>query len=321
MNVARSIAAAGFVLLTLLAGCEPASSQPARPRADGARNAQSLTDYVVNPIVQPSEAGARKLRIVSTAPRITEICCALGLSDQLVGRTKYCVHPPGIEHVPSIGALAAMNAELLLSLKADLILVSGSARETIERLERLGLPYESLPDVRLADLFESIERVGARTGRPRSARKLNEAIRADLSAVEARFAETPAARVLLLTGTLSDPPAPPFVAGPGAFYDELLRRAGHANVVGPDGWAFGQLSLEIVLRSDPDVIVELDPDGKARPHGEADALAVWSKIGPLKAVTNKRVRVLTGPQHYLLGPRIAHTFQALSRAVAGAGDE
>jgi ABC-type Fe3+-hydroxamate transport system substrate-binding protein len=81
--------------------------------------------------------------------------------------------------------------------------------------------------------------------------------------------------------------------------------------------AFAPLSLEFIARSDPDVIIELDPDGRQRPHGDADALRVWAKVGPLRAVGAGRVHVLTGSQHYVLGPRIALTYHALCRAIAG----
>jgi hypothetical protein len=67
------------------------------------------------------------------------------------------------------------------------------------------------------------------------------------------------------------------------------------------------------------VILELDPNGRARPDGDAQAREAWSKIGPLGAVASRRVHVLTGSQHYLLGPRIALTFRDICAAVAGDG--
>ncbi|MGH2770753.1 MAG: cobalamin-binding protein, partial [Actinomycetota bacterium] len=40
------------------------------------------------------------MRIVSLLPSATDIVCALGLEDHLVGRTHECDWPPGIEEVP-----------------------------------------------------------------------------------------------------------------------------------------------------------------------------------------------------------------------------
>jgi iron complex transport system substrate-binding protein len=40
------------------------------------------------------------VRIASLLPSATEIVCALGAADELVGRSHECDHPPGLDHVP-----------------------------------------------------------------------------------------------------------------------------------------------------------------------------------------------------------------------------
>lgn len=280
-----------------------------------------LRDWPANPVVDPGERDAPRLRIVAAAPSVTEICCALGLREQLVGRTRYCTHPPGVEHVPSFGALVDTNVELLLEQKPDLILLSGNSRLLLERLAPLGIRLESVPDGSSSDVFSAIERIGRLTGRPKTAQRLIESIRRELEEVAAAFRDAPSRRVLILTGTLSSPPSPPFVAGPGSLYDDALRLAGHRNAAPPGGPAYGMLSLESILEADPEVILELDPDGRARPAGDADALAAWSAVGPLQAVSSRRVHVVVGPDYYVPGPRIAQTCYAICRAIAGGQHE
>ncbi|MBU0637741.1 MAG: ABC transporter substrate-binding protein [Planctomycetes bacterium] len=309
-----------FVTVTLYGCDKPPTPPPAQPARHTAAT-RGLRDWVCQPAVAEADGPPQALRIISAAPNITEVCCALGLRSQLVGRTRYCVYPPGIETVPSIGALIDTNIEALLDLRPELVLLAGRSRSMTERLAPLGLRLESLPDNSLADVFDTIERVGALTGRSATARQLCAALRADLDHVARRFADVPRARVLLLIGTLADPPTPPFVAGPGSFYDDLLRRAGHDNIVPPGARALGPLSLEFILRSDPDVIIELDADGTARPNGSASAQAVWRQVGQLQAVKTVRIYVLTGPEHFLAGPRIAHTFEKLCRLIAGQGHD
>jgi iron complex transport system substrate-binding protein len=321
---------AGLLTLVagLAAGCERrptdsgADAPPESPDPPAAsRPIPQTHDWVRNPVVDPTERTAALPRIVSAAPSVTEICCALGLREALVGRTRYCEYPPEIEQVQSIGALIDVNVETLLALRPDLILVAGASRAQTERFAPLNLRVEAVPDRTLEDLFAAIRRVGALTHRARTAERLCEGIQSDLAAVTARFSGVPAARVLLLTGTLSDPPRPPYVAGPGSFYDDLLAMAGYVNVVASAQAAFAPLSLEFIVRADPDVIIELDPDGLQRPGGDARAREVWGIVGALRAVTNGRVHVLVGPEHYLLGPRIAQTYDALCRAIAGKNDE
>jgi iron complex transport system substrate-binding protein len=306
--------------LGVLAGCEgppPQTDSTGAGPSVARRPAPQLYDWVRRPLVVEAERDAPVLRLVSAAPNVTEICCALGLRGQLVGRTRYCDYPPGIEQVPSIGALNDVNVEALLGLRPDLIVVAGSSRMQSDRFAALDLRFESVPDAELGDLFVAIRRIAELTDRVRTAEQLCAGIRRDLEAVTARFADVTPARVLLLTGTLSDPPRPPYVAGPGSFYDDLLKLGGHENVVADEQAAFAPLALEFIVRADPDVVIELDPGGENRPGGDADARRVWAKLGALRAVTNRRVHVLTGPQHYLLGPRIAFTYAALCHAIAG----
>lgn len=314
-----------ILLLAAPAGCERSGSQsdstageaPAIASQPSSQPALQLRDWVRQPPVDTAERDAEIARVVSAAPNVTEICCALGLRSALVGRTRYCDHPPGIEEVPAIGALIDVNVEALLALRPDLVLVSGTSRTQIDRFAALDLRFESVPDADLRDLFAATRRVGKLADRKRTAERLCQGIESDLAAVTERFADVPSTRVLLLTGTLNDPPRPPYVAGPGSFYDDLLKLAGHENVVAGEQAAFAPLSLEFIVRADPDVIIELDPDGKARPNGDADARRAWAKVGPLRAVTSGRVHVLTGTQHYVLGPRVAFTYAALCRAIAG----
>ncbi|MBW7906448.1 MAG: helical backbone metal receptor [Phycisphaerae bacterium] len=293
-----------------LSGGVPA---PATPALEGL----TLRDWPSEPCTDPADAGAPRLRIVSAAPSVTEICCALGLCDQLVGRTRYCVHPPGVSDVPSIGALLDTNVEALLALKPDLVILAGTSRLMADRLAPLPLRIESVPDAALEDIWTSVRRVGELTGRRRSAQRLIDGIRAELDAVVLQRKRRDAPRVLIVPGVLATPPAPPTVAGPGSFYDDLLKLGGLRNAAPEGHRGFAALSLEALTRIDPDVIIELDPDGRARPGGHADALAAWSAVGPLHAVRERRVFVLCGGEHYLPGPRIAGTLHAICTLVDG----
>ncbi len=323
----------------------PATNRVGPTPAPATQATDELPDYVTTPVIDPADS-PRRMRVVSAAPVLTEVIYALGRRECLVGRTRYCEYPPEAASVPAIGALGDTSVELILALQPDLVLISGSSRSITERLAPLGLRLEWLPDASLLDLFSTIRRVGELLECPRGARRLCEQIEADLARVDQLYssslgaesssasesmsssapaaasasslataaARTPrgATRVLLLAEPLPTPPRPPFAAGPGSFYDDLLRRAGCVNVIEQPG-AFAPLSLEFIIRADPDAIIELDPDGAIRAQGQADALRAWEALAPLGAVRAARVHVLRGAQHFLAGPRVAHTYAALRR--------
>lgn len=275
----------------------------------------ALEDWPLHPAVDEAERDLPKLRIASIAPSVTEILCALGLRGCIVGRTSYCDHPPDVAGVPVVGALLDLNIETLLAQRPDLVLVVGESRQTREKLAQVKLRCESVPDVSVDDLYASIEKIGSWTGRPRTAAALIAHLREDMERVAAHYRSSPPARVLVLTGVLSTPPSPPYVAGERSFYDWMLRQLGDVNVVAGHGAAFGPLSLEFIGQADPDVIVELAAEQRERPGGDADALRAWAELPGLRAVAAKRVRVLTGNRHYLLGPRLALTFRDLAEAI------
>jgi iron complex transport system substrate-binding protein len=304
-----------------LPGCTrepgPASDAP-QGRTKSPADRVALVDWPSHPQVEPEEANSTPLRIVSAAPSVTEICCALGLRSQLVGRTRYCSHPREVLDIPSIGALIDTNVEVLLGLKPDLVIIAGESRLLADRLSPLPLRVESVPDFTIEDVLASIRRVGDLTGRQRTAQRLVENIRAELNAVRDACRLEGEPRVLILTAVLSSPPSPPYVAGAGSFYDDILRLLGALNAAPEHHAAFSALSLESILRLDPDVIIELDPDGRGRPNGDADAIEAWRRVGPLSAVKNRSVKVIRGGEHYLAGPRLAGTMQAICDAISAA---
>lgn len=269
-------------------------------------------DYPAAPLLDPSERDlpvAGSLRIVSAAPSVTEILAALGLRAAIVGRTRYCTHPPGIEEIPSFGALLDVSSETLLALRPDMVIISGRSRSIADRLAPLKIRVESVPDDSLDDIFTAIRRMGDLCGRPKSARLLCESLREDLAGVTRRLGGGRSLRVLIATGPLPNPPRAPFVAGPGSFYHELIELAGHRTALPPDAAAFAELSLESLLAINPDVILELAPD--AHSSDARSALTRWGMVGPLDAVKRGRVIAIAGPETFVPGPRIARVYAGM----------
>ncbi|MFO1371971.1 MAG: helical backbone metal receptor [Candidatus Competibacteraceae bacterium] len=81
-------------------------------------------------------------RIVSLVPSITELLFALGLGDQVVGRTHYCIHPqPAIAAIPNVGGTKKINYSRLRALQPTHVIlnIDENPRELAERLTHDGL--------------------------------------------------------------------------------------------------------------------------------------------------------------------------------------
>lgn len=263
-------------------------------------------DYVSHPLVVSEEAEAGLRRIVSLAPSVTEIVCALGMRDRLVGRTRYCVWPPGITSVPEVGVLAESNYGLVKSLAPDLVLAPWNSGQAVADLRRLGLRCEALDHKGLEGVFAAILKVGELCDRPRTARQLVEAVRADLRRLEAEAAalNAPSRRVIVLFGDLPVPPKAVFVAGPGLFLDALIERAGHRNAARQVIQSSqGEIPLEVLRLVNPEMILEFREP--VEPAVMADVYTAWARVGDLEAIRERRVRTIGGPEWLSAGPRVA----------------
>lgn len=76
-------------------------------------------------------------RIVSLVPSVTELVCALGLADRLVGRTGFCIHPAdAVATIPKVGGTKDVNIDKIRRLAPTHLLVNIDENEkpTVERL-------------------------------------------------------------------------------------------------------------------------------------------------------------------------------------------
>jgi len=191
-------------------------------------------------------------RLISLAPSITEIVYALGLGDRLVGDTDYCDYPPEAKRKPHVGAMLNPSLEKIVALKPDLVLgtVEANRRATADQLERLGLPLYGLTARNLDETLHSIEDVGSVLGRAEVSQKLVSSLRARIDAVEKRVSGQKRPKVLFVVWD-----RPLITAGPQTFISDVITRAGGASIGQDLRGDWPRLSLEEVLRREPDVIL------------------------------------------------------------------
>jgi len=69
-------------------------------------------------------------RIVSLVPSITELLCDLGLAEQIVGRTGFCIHPrETVRRIPKVGGTKSVNVEKVRSLAPTHVIVNVDENE------------------------------------------------------------------------------------------------------------------------------------------------------------------------------------------------
>ena len=118
-------------------------------------------------------------RIISLVPSQTELLYDLDLEEQVVGITKFCIHPEAwFRTKKRVGGTKTVSLEKIAALNPDLI-IGNKEENTREQIEALAAKYPVwLSDVRnLADAFSMIRQIGQLTGRAEKANALAHKIR------------------------------------------------------------------------------------------------------------------------------------------------
>lgn len=279
------------------------------------------------------------MRIVSLVPSATEIVFALGLGDELVGRTGECDFPPEAGRVPvvtrpviapagagsreidalvaaslgskesiyelDLGALADADPDLVLTQRLCSV-CAVSHDQVADALRQIGsrAALASLDPESVEGILNAISTVGAMTSAEDEAIGLIELLREGLARVENRVLErrlngAPARRVVCLEWL-----DPPFAAG--HWVPEQVRRAGGWELLGTAGEPSLRTTWDRVREVDPEQLM-LMPCGydawrTAAEWGHVD-LPPW--LAELRAVEHGEVYALDGSAYFSRpGPRV-----------------
>jgi iron complex transport system substrate-binding protein len=285
-------------------------------------------------------------RIVSLLPSATEIACALGFADALVGRSHECDFPDEVEELPvctspkldpkgsaeeihrRVETLLAeglsvyrVDGDLLRELSPTHVLTQvhcevcavslGEVEAVLEDWSGTRPRVVALSSMSLDDVFEDFERVAVALEVPIRGRALAARVSQRLGAIAAR------------ARTLSEQPrlatlewlAPPMTAG--NWMTELVEMAGAADLLGEMGRQSRWISWEEVEAADPDTLA-IFPCGFSLPRvrREVAGLADHPVFPRLRAVRQGRA-ILCDGHHYFNrpGPRLVETAEILAEAL------
>ena len=308
------------LIALLLAGCGPASNPTEAPapvsteapavEATDAPEVNESAITLVDGLGRDVVMDAPAQRIVSLAPSNTEILFALGAGSQVVGRDSFSDYPAEALSVTDIGATyEALNTELIVSLKPDLILLAEvNAAEQVKTLEDLGLTVYYLKNpTTLEEMYANLEIVAQLTGRQPEAAELIESLKARVAAVDEKIMPL-SSRLSIFYEIDATDPAKPYTAGKGTFITLLIDRAGGYNIAADlDGYP--QLSLEQVVAADPMFIILGDSAYGVTPESIATRPG-WEN---LSAVKNNQIFPFDDNLVSRPGPRLVDGLEALAK--------
>jgi iron complex transport system substrate-binding protein len=285
------------------------------------------------------------MRIVSLLPSATEVVCALGLGDQLVGVTHECDFPEFVKTLPKVTttliphdaasrdidalvrerlkdrrALYSLDLPTIERLAPDLIVTQAlcdvcavAEAEVAEAACRLpGRPcVVNLEPTTLEGVFDTLRLVGRAAGVADRAGAVVRALRARVAAVAARSAAVVRRPRVVLLEWLD----PPFSCG--HWSPELVASAGGDEAIGRPGERSRTLAWAEVAAARPEVLV-IACCGFTAERALVDLPAVRAVPGwgELPAVRAGRVYAVDGSAYFSRpGPRLVDSLEILAHAL------
>lgn len=192
-------------------------------------------------------------RIVSLNPVVTEFLFAAGAGARVVGRTHWDHYPPAAEAVADLGNGIGPNVEAVVGVRPDLVILyeSPSNRRAATGLQQAGVRTLSIRTDQIADLRRLATLFAAVTGDSGGIAVVDTVMQSiDRVRKMPRPAKAPRAFWVLFDG---DPQL--YTLGRGSFMHELLLVAGAENVFADLEPPSAQVSLEEVVKRNPDVVI------------------------------------------------------------------
>lgn len=191
------------------------------------------------------------MRLVSLCPSLTELLHDLGAADQVVGRTKFCIHPaPWVDGIEKVGGTKNPKIARIVALAPDLVFMNEEENraEDAGALRQAGIAVHSSMPRTAAATAEMVRSIAHAIARPEAGERI-------ASDIERRAARVQGAARLLPTVSYAyliwrDPW---MTVSDDTFVSAMLALAGGRNVFGASGDRYPVITPAALRDAAPDV--------------------------------------------------------------------
>jgi ABC-type Fe3+-hydroxamate transport system substrate-binding protein len=193
------------------------------------------------------------VRIISLCPSLTELVFDLGLGQDLVGRTKFCVHPADrVGAVEKLGGTKNPKIDRIIELAPDVVLLNEEENraEDADALAEAGIHcHVSFPRT-VADTAMMVRDIGGELGARDAAEPIAVAIESTLRDVTSRARERAPVRYAYLIWR-----DPWMTVSGDTFVAAMLGAAGGVNVFGETADRYPTVEPAAIAQAEPDVVL------------------------------------------------------------------
>ncbi|MGZ3756648.1 MAG: ABC transporter substrate-binding protein [Mucilaginibacter sp.] len=186
-------------------------------------------------------------RIISVVPSQTELLFYLGLGSEVIGITKFCVHPSAqFKTTLKVGGTKQLDIELIKRLNPDLIIANKEENERSQIEELMRYYPVWISDIsNLDDAQAMISGVGQLVCRELEAANLNQLITSGFAQLPSIKTKPKVAYFIWRK--------PYMVAGKNTFIDDMLNRCGLQNVFNTE--RYPEVNTDCLIATNPDVVL------------------------------------------------------------------
>lgn len=237
-------------------------------------------------------------RIVSLVPSQTELLADLGLREQIVGVTKFCVHPPELKkETVVVGGTKQVKFEKIASLQPDIIIANKEENtlEMVTELQRIAPVWVS--DIyTVDDSLNFILAMGALFRRDELTADLIKTIETARTDFKKHIQVKPVLKTVYLIWK-----SPYMAAGHNTFIGDLLRENAFENIITDPKGRYPEVDLKTLQQADQ-ILLSSEP----YPFKEKDRAELEAQFG----VT---VKLVDGEYFSWYGSRLRQAFAYFKR--------
>ncbi len=234
------------------------------------------------------------MRIVSLVPSLTELIADLGLAENLIGRTRFCIHPSDVmSTLPIVGGTKNPQIEGIRQLEPDLVIANKeeNRKEDVDEI-RTFCEVEVTDVNTIEEALMMIHDLGRLTGTSAKASEICDQIQQLLP--KTPYSEIRTAYLIWMNPLMS--------VGNDTYIHHIMERWGLINIYG-DKTRYPELSDEDLIQSKPELLLlSSEPYPFREKH-----LAMFKEMLP-----ETRTELVNGEWFSWYGSRMAKTFGKLT---------
>lgn len=246
--------------------------------------------------------------VVSLSPSITEIVAEISGIDILAGVTTFCNYPEGVERIEKVGGWINPNIEKIVLLNPDIVIGVESQWRTLEKLKQLGIRSLMVRSITLEDILESYVEIGKALGFMEGGLKLKRMVEEGISKYRGSSRSGGGGRRgIIVVGRESNSLRNIYAVSKGSYISELFEIAGGENIVDEGTSPFTNISIEFILRKNPDLIIEFSHGSED--GSESNTLAPYMMLSNIEAVRRHNIYLLKEKYPMIPGVRLLETVE------------